>query len=83
MSGAHGLGDEVGVLAEAVARSFDLHDHGVVQQSFEQCGCDRVIAEHLTPFGEAAIAGEDHGAAFVSGADELENRLPPPGTTGR
>ena len=78
-SRAHGLWHKAGVLAEAVARSFDLHDHGVVQQSVEQCGCDHMVAEHLTPFGEAAIAGEDHGAALVTCVDQLEEQIARPG----
>ena len=34
-----------------------------------------VIAEHLAPFGEAAVGGEDHGALLVSGIDELEEQI--------
>ena len=45
--GADVLGHEVGVLTEAVAGTFDLHDHGVVQQAIQQgCGHDG-IAEHF------------------------------------
>ena len=68
MSGSHRLGDEVGVLAQAITGAFDLHDHGMEQQTVEQCGCDHVVAEHLSPLGEAAI----HGAALVTCVDQLE-----------
>ena len=74
---------ELGVLAQAVAGSFDMHDDGMVEQTIEQCRGHDGIAEHVAPFGKATVGGEDHGAAFVARADELENRLPPPGTTGR
>ena len=40
------LCQQVGVLAQPIAGTLDLHDDGVVQQSVEQCrGYDR-IAEH-------------------------------------
>ena len=29
----------------------------------------------LAPFGEAAVGGEDHGALFVAGVDELEEQI--------
>ena len=33
------------------------------------------VAKNLTPFGEAAIGGEDHGAALVASVDELEEQI--------
>lgn len=63
------------MLAHAVAGTFDLDHDGMVQQPVEQCGGDDGIAEDLTPFGEAAIGGEDHGALFVAGVDELEEQV--------
>ena len=69
------LGDEIGVRAEAVAGAFDLDDDGMVQQAIEQrCGDDGV-AEDVTLFGEAAVAGEDHGALFVAGVHELKEQV--------
>ena len=72
---AHVFGDERGVLAHAVARTFDLDHDGMVQQPVEQCGGDDGIAEDVAPFGEAPVGGEDHGALFVSGVDELEEQV--------
>ncbi len=69
------LGHEVGVLAEAVARSFDLDDDRMVEKAVQQCGGDHGISEDLAPFGEAAIGGEDHGALLVAGVDELEEEI--------
>ena len=61
--------------AQPVAGAFDLDDHGMVEQSVEQCGGDDGVAEDFSPFSEAAIAGEDHGAFFVSGVDQLEEQV--------
>ena len=69
------LGHEVGVLAQPIARSFDLDDDGVVEQPIEQRGGDDGIAEDLAPFGKAAVGGEDHGALLVAGVDELEEQV--------
>ena len=75
------LCQQVGVLAQPVAGALDLHDHGVVQQSVEQCrGHDR-IAKNFTPFGKAAVRGEDHGALFVAGVDQLEEQIAGAGPT--
>ena len=63
--GSDMLGYEIGVGPEAVAGAFDLDDDGVMQQAIEQCRCDHGVAEDVTPFGEAAVAGQDHGTLFV------------------
>src|ERR1041384_5552839 len=38
--GADVLRHEFGMLPEAIARTLDLHDHGVVEQPVEQCSGD-------------------------------------------
>jgi hypothetical protein len=43
------------MLAHAVAGSLDLDDNGMMEQAVEQGGCNDGIAEHLAPFGEAAV----------------------------
>ena len=73
--GSDVLGHEVGVLAKSIACALHLHDDGVVQQSVQQGGRDDGVAEHLAPFGEAAVGGEDHGAALVAGVDQLEEQV--------
>ena len=73
--GADVLGDEFGVLTQAVARALDLDDDGVVKQSVEQSRGDDGVSEDLAPFGEAAIGSQDHGALFVAGIDELEEQI--------
>ena len=69
------LGDEIGVGTEAIAGAFDLDDDGMVEQTVEECRSDDRVAEDLAPFGKAAIAGQDHGALFVAGIDELEEEI--------
>ena len=69
------LGNEIGVGSETVAGAFDLDDDGMVQQAIEQRRGDHRIAEDLAPFSEAAVAGEDHGALFVAGVDQLEEEV--------
>ena len=63
------------MLVQTVAGALDLNDDGVVQQSVEQGRGDDGIAEHLAPLGEAAVGGEDHGAALVSGVHQLEEQV--------
>ena len=49
------LGNEVGVLAHAIAGAFDLNDNGMMEQPIEQRGGDDRIAKELAPFGKAAV----------------------------
>lgn len=49
----------------SVARSLDLYDDGMMEQTVEQRGGDDWAAENVTPFGEAAV--EDHCALLVAG----------------
>ena len=69
------LGHEVGVLAQAVAGPLDLDDDSMVEQPIEQRGGNYRIAEDLTPFGKAAVGGEDHRALLVAGVDQLEEQV--------
>jgi hypothetical protein len=40
------FGQEVGVLAQAIARAFDLEDDGVMQETVEERRGDDWITEH-------------------------------------
>ncbi len=60
---------------EAVGVSLDLDDDGVVEQAIEESGGDDVVTEDLAPLLEGAVGGEDHGAALVSGVDQLEEEV--------
>lgn len=81
--GPNVLWQEIGVLAQPIARSLDLDDACVVQQAIEERGGDDGIAEDVAPFGEATVRGQDHGAALVSGVDELEEEVEPRRVRGR
>jgi hypothetical protein len=80
--GADVLRDQVGVLAQPVAGTFDLDHHGMVEQAIEQGGSDHGTAENLASLGEAAIGGQNHRAALMASVDQLEEQVAPPGTTG-
>ena len=56
-------------------RPFDLDDYRMVEKTIEQRGGNDGVTEDLTPFGKAAVRGEDHGAALVAGVDELEEQI--------
>ena len=73
--GAGVLGDEISMRSEAIAGALDLDDDGVVEEAIEQCGGDDRVAEDVAPFREAAIRGENHGALFVAGVDQLEEEV--------
>ena len=47
----------------------------MVQQAIQQGGGDDGITEHLAPLGKAAVAGQDHGAAFVASVDQLKEQI--------
>ena len=47
----------------------------MMQEAVEQRGGDDGIAEDVSPLGEAAVRGEDHGALFVASIDELEEEI--------
>lgn len=69
------LGNKISVLAQSVARSFDLHDDGMMKKPVEQCCCDNRITKNFAPFCKATIGGEDHGTLLVAGIDELEEEI--------
>ena len=77
------FGQNVGVLAQPITRSFDLDDDGVVKQSVEERGCDDGIAEDVAhspkPRFEVRIIAPFSYRALTS----WKKRLPPPGVTGR
>src|SRR5271165_4458160 len=47
----------------------------LITRSMTEVSCDRWLAEHLAPFGKAAVGGEDHRAALVAGVDQLEEQI--------
>jgi hypothetical protein len=58
------------VLAQTVARTFDLDDDRVVKKPVQEGRGHDGITEDLAPFRKPAIGGEDHGAFFVAGVHQ-------------
>ena len=77
------FGQQVCVLAHALAGALDLDDNSMVQKAVEQRGGDDRIAKDVTPFREAAVGGEDHGTLFITGVDELEEEITAAGGDGQ
>ena len=71
------------MLTQAIARAFDLDDDGVVKEPVQEGRGDDGIIKNFAPFGKAAIGGEDHGALFVAGVDELEEQIAAAGNDGQ
>ena len=60
---------------ELIGGTLDVDHDSAVTKAVQQ-GCrDHGIAEDLPPFGEAAVGGQGHGAAFVAGIDQLEEQV--------
>ena len=47
----------------------------MVEESVEDGGGDDGVAEDVSPLSDAAVAGEEHGAALVAAGDELEEEV--------
>jgi hypothetical protein len=58
--------------AEAIAGPLDLDDNGMVKQAVQQRGGDDGAAKDIAPFGKAAVRGQNHRAALVTGIDQLK-----------
>src|SRR6516165_1865030 len=78
--GAHHFWNQVGMLAQPVAGTFDLNYHSVVQKSVQQGRRDDWIPKNFTPLAEAAIRGQDHRAPLVAGVNQLEEQIAGAGT---
>jgi hypothetical protein len=50
-------------------------DDGVMQEPIEERSGDHRIAEQLALFAEAAVGGEDRGAALVAGVVQLDEQV--------
>src|SRR4051812_40500786 len=72
---AHHLWNQISVLAQPVAGTFNLDNHGVVQESVQQGRRDHRVAKNFAPLAEAAIRGQDHRALLVAGVDQLEEQI--------
>ncbi len=61
--------------AESVAVTADGQHVAVVQEPVEDRGGNHGIGKHGTPFGNAAVRRDQHGAGFVAAADQLEEQM--------
>src|ERR1700760_2474955 len=73
--GAHHLWNQVSMLAQPVAGTFNLDDHSVMQKSVQQGRRDDRIPENFAPLAEAAIGGQDHRALLIASVDQLEEQI--------
>ena len=67
------LGHQFGVLPQPVARAFDLHHHSMVKKAIQKGRGHNSVSKNLAPFRKSAIGGQDHGAFFIAGIDQLED----------
>ncbi len=58
--------------APAIAFDVHLEDGRVMDEAIDGGERHGGIGEDLAPFAERLVGGDQHGAAFVAGADELE-----------
>nr|WP_263398596.1 hypothetical protein [Pseudomonas alloputida] len=62
-------------LLEPIRFAFDGDDLGVVDQAVDQRDDAGRVGEHLAPFGERPVDGDDGGLVFVATADDLEQQV--------
>ena len=61
---------------EAEAAAVDLQDMAVVEQAIEDGGGqDLVAGQHLRPFADALVGGDQGAAALVAMVDDLEQQV--------
>ena len=74
-----GLGgaDEAGLelVLEPVGIAPNVERDGVVEDAVQDGRSNDPVTEDVPPAAEALVAGEDHGAALVAAADELEEEV--------
>ena len=66
------LCEEVGVLAQPIAGTFDLYDDRMVKQPIKQRSGDDGITKNFAPLGKSTIGRQNHCALLVAGVDQLE-----------
>jgi hypothetical protein len=63
------------LLAQSVAVTTNRQHMTVVKQPIEDRGCDHGIPEDRAPFPDRPVRGDEHGAALVTPADQLEEQV--------
>jgi hypothetical protein len=67
-------GSRAGLEAEAVVAGFQ--DVAVVGEPIQQGGGHLGVAEHVGPFAEAEVCGDDNTGALVEFAEQVEQHCP-------
>src|SRR5712691_10566323 len=77
--------DEAGfeLVLQPVGVAADVDGDRVVEHAVEDRGGDDPVAKHVAPAPEALVAGQDHRAALVAPADELEEQIGPGAVDGQ
>jgi hypothetical protein len=63
-----------GAVAQPPGVVAGLHDVAVVGDAIQQRGGHLGVAEHLPPFGEGQVGGDDQAGALVEFADQVEQQ---------
>ena len=63
------------LFVQAVALAADSDDVAVVEHSVEDGGGDHRVAEDRAPLPDGPVRGDQHGSAFVTAADQLEEQM--------
>ena len=72
VAGMARLYQQVGVLAQPIAGTFDLYDDRMVKQPIKQRSGDDGITKNFAPLGKSTIGRQNHCALLVAGVDQLE-----------
>jgi hypothetical protein len=64
-------------LPEPITLAVHLQDVNVVREPIKQSAGEPLRSEHARPFVKGKIAGQDHRAALVTLAEDLEQKLRP------
>ena len=70
-----GVGFGIDAVLEAVGSSGDVDDIGVVEESVEDGGGGRDVADEFAPLLDWAVGGHEGGPVFVTAHDDLEEVL--------
>ena len=62
-------------LAEAVAFTVHLKDFAVVRQPVQERSCHPLALEHLLPFAEGQVAGDEQAGPLVAIGEDLEQQF--------
>ena len=62
-------------LSESIAFAVELDDFGAVDKAVDEGDDAGGAGEHVGPFGEGFVGGDEHGQVEVSAGDDLEEEV--------